>query len=85
MSAKHGSTLAAQWASYDRNVLPATAGDVQRKETRRAFYAGAQALVEVLTHGISDAAELTTDDDALMASVDAELQQFIRDVKEGRA
>jgi hypothetical protein len=32
-----------EWRSYDRDVVPSTAGDVQREECRRAFYAGAWA------------------------------------------
>lgn len=30
-----------EWTSYDRDVVPADAGAVQREECRRAFYAGA--------------------------------------------
>lgn len=84
MSAKYGSTLAAQWLSFEA-ILLATAGEVQRQETRRAFYAGAQALLQVMTHGVSEAPETTESDEAFMASVDAELKQFALDVREGRA
>lgn len=84
MSARFGATLAAQWASYEV-ILLAEAGEVQRRETRRAFYAGAQALLVVMTSGLSDHAETTESDEALMASVDAELKQFVRDIEEGRA
>lgn len=85
MSAKLAAQkLAAQWTSYEA-ILPATAGDVQRTETRRAFYAGAQALLAVLAQGISDASEITEADADLMTSVDSELQQFALDVREGRA
>lgn len=85
MSAKHGSTLAAQWASYERLVIPATAGDLQRQETRRAFYAGAQDLFELLQHGVSAGPEFTAEDERLLEAVDAELRQFVLEVKEGRA
>jgi hypothetical protein len=32
-----------EWKSYERDVVPAEANDVQREECRRAFYAGAWA------------------------------------------
>ena len=32
-----------EWQSYERDVMPAGAADVQREECRRAFYAGAWA------------------------------------------
>lgn len=82
--AKYGKSLAEQWRSYER-VLPATAGDVQRRETRRGFYAGAQAMFEVLVRGVSSGDDFTEADAALMVSLDAELRQFVEDVKAGRA
>ena len=36
-----GRTIASGWESYNSKVLPQDAGEVQRSETRRAFYAGA--------------------------------------------
>ena len=36
-------TFLSEWQSYDRDVVPAGAPDVQREECRRAFYAGAWA------------------------------------------
>lgn len=35
------------WQTYDRDVVPKDAGDVQRLETRRAFFAGAMALMQI--------------------------------------
>jgi hypothetical protein len=82
--AKYGSTLAEQWRSYE-TTLPKSAGSVQRQETRRAFYGGAQAAFEVLVHGVSAGSEVTEDDESLMVSLAAELEQFVEDVKAGRA
>jgi hypothetical protein len=36
-------TIFEEWQSYDRDVVPVTAPDIQREECRRAFYAGAWA------------------------------------------
>jgi hypothetical protein len=83
--AKYGTTLAEQWQSYEAGVIPRTASPVQRVESRRAFYAGAQALFEILTRGASDGDEVTDDDEQLMLRVNAEIQAFIADVKAGRA
>lgn len=74
-----------QWESYVRQVLPETAGPVQCQETRRAFYAGAQALLSILTAGTSDDAEVTESDMSLLEGIQRELEQFYRDVQGGRA
>lgn len=49
-------TAAEGAAGYDRAVLPASAGDNQRAETKRAFYAGAWWLAMQLGVGGADAA-----------------------------
>lgn len=36
-------TVYDEWKSYERDIVPSTAGAVQREECRRAFYAGAAA------------------------------------------
>jgi hypothetical protein len=43
------SVLSQAWLSYELQVLPANAPKTQRVETRRAFYAGAQALMGFLS------------------------------------
>lgn len=59
-----------QWESYEREVVPANASAEQRLETRRAFYAGAQAM---LTTSLGRNASTP------------ELLAFAQDVEEGRA
>jgi hypothetical protein len=78
-------TVASQWESFAALVLPADAGDVQRQETRRAFYAGAQALLGLMMHGLEATDEVTDDDVASLTRLQEELAAFVRDVKEGRA
>ena len=46
-------SIAQQWESFSANVLPRDAPTVQRQEMRRAFYAGAHAMLE-MTSAICD-------------------------------
>lgn len=41
-------TLRDQWDAFERDVLPASAGRIQRLETRRAFYAGMGAMMHLV-------------------------------------
>lgn len=77
--------LAQQWCSYLEQVLPGGASPVQAIETRRAFYAGARAMMSVVFCNLSGADETTAEDLAVMESLQAELEEFVRDVAEGRA
>ncbi len=77
--------LAEAWASYEHQVLPGNCSDVQRFETRRAFYAGAAMLLELQISGMSDAPETTAEDEALLDGLKAECDQFLIDVTEGKA
>jgi hypothetical protein len=40
-----------EWESYNREVLDVDAGEIQRIETRNAFYAGAVAILALLDEG----------------------------------
>jgi hypothetical protein len=82
---KYGATIAAQWQSYEQMVMPPTAGREQRQETRRGFYAGAQAVFEILVRGVSDEPEMTDGDEQLMQRLSAEFEQFAADVRRGAA
>jgi hypothetical protein len=77
-------TMAEQWASYERDVVPDTAGPIQRIESARAFYAGAQALLDLISGlGVDD----ISDDQgaAMIESLHQELKAFADDVQAGRA
>lgn len=78
-------TIADQWASYDREVLlPAAVGEVQRTETRRAFYAGASALFALVSGlGIDDISEDQGADELEVLS--QELQAFGEAIGKGMA
>ena len=74
------------WLDYAAKVIPPGAPRVQVTESRRAFYAGARALlagmVEVL--GTEDK-EPTQADMATMDAIQAELDQFLKDIGDGKA
>lgn len=73
------------WESYARKVLPQDAGEVQRRETQRAFYSGGIALLSTLMRMVTDGLEPTDDDLQLMSDLQAEFDAYACDVREGRA
>lgn len=48
-------TLQDEWDRYRRDVIPAGASPVQRIESQRAFYAGAQMVLMILADLADDA------------------------------
>jgi len=40
-------TIQAQWSTFEAMVVPKKASPVQRQEMRRAFYAGAEAMMRI--------------------------------------
>lgn len=77
-------TMAARWDSFNLLVVPANASATQRREMRRAFYAGAAELMESMCE-IDDAG---LDEEAEAAACDAlygELQAFGKAVETGHA
>jgi hypothetical protein len=78
-------TLAQAWAIYRRQVIAASAPAMQIKETRRAFYGGAQALLEQIANGLDPGSEVTQDDVDYLSQIHQELLVFADDVMQGRA
>lgn len=76
--------IEAGWRTYAEHVLPAGAGAAQKQETRRAFYAGAGLLFEAMTNAVGPDDVSEDAGMEIMASVDAEIRAFLRDVKAGR-
>lgn len=64
------------WQSYERLVLPSNAPEIQRRETRQAFYAGAAVLFEALMRGLDKEKEPTEADMQRMNDVVKELREF---------
>jgi len=77
--------LAESWATYRERVVPVDAGRLQVQECRRAFYAGAEALMRGVMKNLDPGLEPTAEDLQRMADLEGELQQFAADVRAGKA
>lgn len=73
------------WLSYSASVIPATAHASQRSESRRAFYAGAQALFSGIMRGLDEDHEPTPEDLAHVDKIAKELDAHWKAVAGGRA
>ena len=86
MSESKGSQVVlTAWTEYRRKELPVGAGPTQVKECRRAFYAGAEMLIQSIMHGLSAGPESSPEDEGMLESIHHELLVFADMVKEGRA
>jgi hypothetical protein len=77
--------VAEQWDSFARAVLPIGTPPDQRREMRRAFYAGCEGLLSLVINSLSPDPSATEEDVAIMYDVHAELIEFAAMVKAGRA
>ena len=71
---------------YMLRVMPATASQTQRVETRRAFFAGAQTLFGLLVNGLQDTGnpdDVTPADLELMDVVHDDRNRFWKEVERG--
>jgi hypothetical protein len=77
--------MAEQWDQFSRLIglydKPAT----QRREMRRAFYAGAECILFRVIASFAPEAEPTAEDLAIMQGVQDELVEFAEQMKNGRA
>jgi hypothetical protein len=72
------------WESYESQVMPRDAGRSQRTETRRAFYAGAQALLQVVLATGEDS--VTEDQGVIVLEVlRRECEAFVDLIRKGKA
>lgn len=84
-------SIASHWTSYAAEVVPSDASAVQIQETRRAFYAGARAGMEMLAIDLFDNAVETPSCGHLPEGgwcwdcLHAELEAFVAEVAAGRA
>jgi hypothetical protein len=77
--------MAEQWDKFARAVLPADVSVVQRREMRRAFYAGAESILFRVIEAFAPEDEPTAEDLQIMEDLDAELKAFAKAVKDGKA
>jgi len=78
-------SLAEQWTFFETALGIKDTSSIQRQEMRRAFYAGATSLLDAMMTGLDEDREPTKDDLNYMDTIQAEIVQFGKDVKAGRA
>ncbi|HEX2882239.1 MAG TPA: hypothetical protein VHO25_22115 [Polyangiaceae bacterium] len=64
------------WERFEAMVLPQSAGAFQRNEMRKAFFAGATILFEIMNNGISDGLDVNPEDMTFMNDLNAEMVEF---------
>jgi len=64
------------WNSYRKMVVPSEASDVQVRETRQAFFAGAAILFESLMIMLEPSDEPTDTDMQRMEDIQSEIDEF---------
>jgi hypothetical protein len=72
-----------EWLTYRNEVIPKNAPLVQLQECRRAFYAGAQALLHTVMRLSDPGIEPTEADMRMMEGIEQELQDFAKAVMAG--
>lgn len=77
-------SIATQWTKYRAAVVPAGASPLQVQESRRAFYAGAQAVL-LLQVQISVADVPDDVGAAFIGSLHDECAQFAEQIRAGKA
>jgi hypothetical protein len=78
-------TIADFWASYRRSVVPRDASPVQVQECRRAFYAGATALLAGMMGAAEGDGDPTEQDYRRMEDLAGELARFAEGAARGAA
>ena len=76
--------IAKVWAQFHEKLLVG-AGPVQIQEMRRAFYAGAEIMLNTILRGLSPGTEAEDTDLKMMDELHQELVEFVEDIKNGRA
>jgi len=77
--------LADEWADYETSILSAHAGETQRIEQRRAFYAGAHSMLAGIFDVASESGENNDIGATRLESLYQECRVFVLDVAAGRA
>ena len=72
------------WDEFDMQVLPLDCGEAQRVETKRAFYQGAISMFCGIVRMLGPGKESTDEDLKKMDAIQAEVDQFVADLKDGK-
>ena len=78
----NNNTIQEQWESYKAQVIPKGATDGQIRETKKAFYAGVNAILYLqmtMPKTLSEDAEV-----AMMEGWVDEISQFVQEVTNGK-
>jgi hypothetical protein len=75
--------LAEQWDSFCEAVMPEDAPPVQRQEMRRAFYAGAGGMFDLVCRVIPEAVN-EEQGEAMLTELEKELRGYLEDLKAGK-
>ncbi len=73
------------WVTFELAVLPADCSDVQRQETRRAFYAGAFVVFDAIAMAMSNEDDMTAGDERVLVDLAAEREEYLVALSTGRA
>ncbi|MGH9462032.1 MAG: hypothetical protein ACRD1X_12485 [Vicinamibacteria bacterium] len=65
------------WLSYLRQCVPPGAAEIQVRETKKAFYAGAGCLLDSICAILGPGQEATESDLLIMDGIAAELKTFV--------
>ncbi|WP_088893147.1 hypothetical protein [Leptolyngbya ohadii] len=69
-------TIRQKWQQFERSVMPIDASPIQKQEMRRAFYAGAFALLDIVAQIGSDESISEEAGALLLDKIEAELKAF---------
>lgn len=72
------------WSDYAARVIPVGSPHVQLVESKRAFYAGAQALLYGMLRNMPDTEDEKAEEQFMFALED-ELKAFVAQIKKGEA
>ena len=78
-------TLAAAWAAFDAMVFEGSVTSAAKTQARRVFYAGAQAILDILLAELDPENKVTEGVVDRMEALSAELRAFGENVEAGRA
>jgi len=76
-------TIQEQWEKFSKLTIAKDAPDIQKQETRRAFYAGVEGLLRIQFN----IAESSMSEDAAVAifqEIEDELHMFAQDMRDGK-
>ena len=73
-----------EWGSF-QDIIPSNASPIQRKEMKRAFYAGGASSLSFTLSFLAHGRRITEEDLHKLSALYKELEQFGIDVEKGKA